>query len=449
MAGELQVSAATGTTVYFLLRNATGSIWNGSTFVAYVTANYADYDIAATEQGTASGYFVATMPAVGVGVYRWVAKTRAGGSPVEGDAVIASGEINWTGSVVVTQATIAGAVWDEILTGATHNISTSAGRRLRTLQDTGNYQFGAVWINTASANTGSTFPDDGTYLNPVQSLANALTVAAGATQTIKRFYLLNSSSITLAQAFDGYSFVGEDWFLALGGQDINACHIGDATISGIATAAGGTAPTIHDCFVGDVTLPPCTLFRCSMTGTFTVGSAGDYVFDQCFDAKASGTTPIIDFGAAVGGTSISLRDWHGGVEVRNMKAGDFLSIDGAGRLVLASSCTAGEVRIRGSFDITNSGSGQTITDTAVWNETQTIGAISTDGMNALMDLSAGVETNRTPRQALRLMLAALAGELSGAAGSTVRIRDTNDSKDRIVATVDAAGNRIAVTYDAS
>jgi hypothetical protein len=72
-----------------------------------------------------------------------------------------------------------------------------------------------------------------------------------------------------------------------------------------------------------------------------------------------------------------------------------------------------------------------------------------DGSLGMLDLAAGVETNRTLRQALRLMLATLVGKLSGAAGTTVSVRDTNDSKDRVVATVDSSGNRSTVTLDAS
>ena len=66
---------------------------------------------------------------------------------------------------------------------------------------------------------------------------------------------------------------------------------------------------------------------------------------------------------------------------------------------------------------------------------------------SLLDLSAGVETNRTVCQALRIMLSALAGKASGLATTTAVYRDTNDSKDRITATVDASGNRSAVTLD--
>jgi hypothetical protein len=59
-----------------------------------------------------------------------------------------------------------------------------------------------------------------------------------------------------------------------------------------------------------------------------------------------------------------------------------------------------------------------------------------------------VETGLTMRKALRLIAAATAGKVSGANGSTVTIRNAvADGKDRIVATVDASGNRTAITYD--
>lgn len=69
--------------------------------------------------------------------------------------------------------------------------------------------------------------------------------------------------------------------------------------------------------------------------------------------------------------------------------------------------------------------------------------------DALLDRANGIETSFTLRQALRLVLAASAGKLSGAATTTVAIRDVGDSKDRISATVDADGNRSAVTLDAT
>lgn len=60
---------------------------------------------------------------------------------------------------------------------------------------------------------------------------------------------------------------------------------------------------------------------------------------------------------------------------------------------------------------------------------------------------AAYEGTLTLRQAVRLMLAALAGKADGLAGVTVHYRDQADSKNRITATVDANGNRTVVTVD--
>jgi hypothetical protein len=61
-----------------------------------------------------------------------------------------------------------------------------------------------------------------------------------------------------------------------------------------------------------------------------------------------------------------------------------------------------------------------------------------------------LEVGLSLREALRIMAAALAGKVSGAGGSTVTIRAAEtDHKARITATVDANGNRTAVTIDGS
>lgn len=75
--------------------------------------------------------------------------------------------------------------------------------------------------------------------------------------------------------------------------------------------------------------------------------------------------------------------------------------------------------------------------------------LSNAGIDAIFDRTDGVETGYTMRQALRLMAAALLGELSGAATTTITIRDIGDSKTRVTATVDSDGNRSGVVYDVS
>jgi hypothetical protein len=57
-----------------------------------------------------------------------------------------------------------------------------------------------------------------------------------------------------------------------------------------------------------------------------------------------------------------------------------------------------------------------------------------------------VEGSITLKQAIQAVLAACAGEISGAETTTVTIRNASDTANAIVATVDADGNRSAVTY---
>lgn len=68
--------------------------------------------------------------------------------------------------------------------------------------------------------------------------------------------------------------------------------------------------------------------------------------------------------------------------------------------------------------------------------------------DAYLDRADAIEVGMTPRQAHRLEAAASAGVLSGAATTTVTINNAiANSKARITATVDANGNRSAVTTD--
>lgn len=69
--------------------------------------------------------------------------------------------------------------------------------------------------------------------------------------------------------------------------------------------------------------------------------------------------------------------------------------------------------------------------------------------DALLDRAAGVETGWTLRQAMRILLSALAGKASGLGTASAVFRDVGDSKNRITAGVDVDGNRTSVTLDAS
>jgi hypothetical protein len=67
----------------------------------------------------------------------------------------------------------------------------------------------------------------------------------------------------------------------------------------------------------------------------------------------------------------------------------------------------------------------------------------------ILNLEDSVETNYSLKQILRLISSIVAGKLSGADTPHVIFRDVNDTKNRVLATVDGVGNRIEVTPDVS
>ncbi len=76
-------------------------------------------------------------------------------------------------------------------------------------------------------------------------------------------------------------------------------------------------------------------------------------------------------------------------------------------------------------------------------------ALATDAVteiaNGYLDLASAVD-GLTPRQVQAVVMASVAGELAGAATTTVTVKNHDGTDTRIVATVDANGNRSVVNY---
>lgn len=85
----LTANGATGLNHDFYCYDGTGLVWNGTTFVAWVDANYAAYRVAATERGT-SGTFTATEPD---GTMRWEMRVRG--------ASLAASYVVWAETVLI------------------------------------------------------------------------------------------------------------------------------------------------------------------------------------------------------------------------------------------------------------------------------------------------------------------------------------------------------------
>ena len=125
-----------------------------------------------------------------------------------------------------------------------------------------------------------------------------------------------------------------------------------------------------------------------------------------------------------------------------------------GQRVLRSTNTQAEVAVNGNghvASVLHSSEANSIVVGAFAANSITASALASDAATeiATATLGATVEGSETLTQSVRLMRAALVGKLSGAATTTVTIRDAADTKARIIATVTADGNRTDVTTDAT
>ena len=105
MANEIHVDYASGNTLYAVVRNKAGDVWYiaGQVFEAWGTGGHDadDYDISLTDKDGSRyiGDFDCNIPA---GRYWVQIFLQAGGTPADGDNLIAGYEIVWTGTAVLT-----------------------------------------------------------------------------------------------------------------------------------------------------------------------------------------------------------------------------------------------------------------------------------------------------------------------------------------------------------
>lgn len=190
----------------------------------------------------------------------------------------------------------------------------------------------------------------------------------------------------------------------------------DATLTGSGTISSAASALIVQ--AAATLLGSGTITSAPLVGTvqMVAALAGSGAITSALQLLAGLTAALTGAGAASG----NLRGTLG------MDA----EISSEGELVTAASCAA-----------------------AVWNalaaEFDNIGSFGELVASVpSFDAADGIETGLTFREAIRLITAALAGKISGGAGTTITIRNAvADDTDRIVATVDDDGNRTAITYD--
>ena len=241
--------------------------------------------------------------------------------------------------------------------------ANSAGLQDLSTLLTAAYQ-GQVVFST-SGQAGTAIPV-GTRATPVNNFPDAITLANKL--GIRRIQLATSATLLSGANAQGKVFAGDnatvDTLQLRSGADVTDCGFENLTVSGILDGNN----IFKNCTVSDVSYVNGILQECSLTGTISVDGTAQANIINCWSGTAGisdSQLVTIDMGGA--GNSLALRNYSGGLKITNYSGGGAITLDfSSGRVVIDSTCTGGEIGIRGISEVTdNSAAGCTVLDETV------------------------------------------------------------------------------------
>lgn len=324
---KISTVTTTGRTVYCIVnRDADGYMLAtaGSSFAA--GAGYP----ALSEHATMKGLYVLNTndAAWDDGTYTIIAYSQAGASPAPAsDTVLSFGTMRILNDLEVS------------------SVNTGVS-----------YQDGAIWIDTNNGTAGTTPHVNGTADNPVDTLADALTLATAL--GINQFRLLPGSSITFTGNQQNQCWIGYGATIAGG----NNTHTGSYFEGAILTGSFKGAIRARNCILSALENFNGYFEHCILSGQLTP-AAGDNDFSRCTgDGPTSAKNPTLILNA-VSACNINVVGYQGILQVSELSGSDALFFDCcAGTLVLVADCTGGTVTRRGFHTLIDNSSTTTVYD---------------------------------------------------------------------------------------
>jgi len=201
---------------------------------------------------------------------------------------------------------------------------------------------GGVTIDTIYGTSGTLLGTNGTIVNPVNNYNDAYILATNL--GVKRFYLRPYSNITLINNHNYWRFIGKG-IINLNGQNIEGARFENcALISGTGYLDDAD---FQSCVMNGCSLPGCILHECLLTNDIVIQSGKDVTVATSTDyIPGDGSIPTF---VLQSGASLGLRNYHGAIMLKNMVASNSIKIDGMGRVLIDSSCSGGDITVRGNF----------------------------------------------------------------------------------------------------
>jgi hypothetical protein len=191
----------------------------------------------------------------------------------------------------------------------------------------------------------------GTPTNPVDNIPDARLIADR--ENLHGYNV--RGSFTLSEDHEFWAFEGSAATFAdilnLGGFSVESSRFSNVTLTG---AMSGAIEAV-ECVMEILTGLDGILRRCGLNQDITLAAAAEALLESCYSMVPGTTTPRIFYAA---NSDLNMRDFSGGIELRDMTTGCTSSIDlDPGHLVIDSSCTGGIVLVRGLGRITDNSAG--------------------------------------------------------------------------------------------
>lgn len=258
--------------------------------------------------------------------------------------------------------------------------TSSASATLQELLDIQYSSFGGgVTVDTTSPYTGTAYPT-GTPRQPVKTLTDAMSIA-----TIRGFttlFIVGDATIDSSGDYSRMIFIGESQTKTTMTVDtlanVTNAEFYDAHVTG---TLDGNAK-LKGCLITDLNYVHGVVESCILgLGTIVLGGSDTAHFLDCWSGVVGAGTPTIDLGGS--GQELSLRNYNGGIKLKNKSGSEKVSIDlNSGQVVLEDSIENGEIIIRGIGKLTdNSKAGATVDATHLLGKESIEGYIW-DGLTA-------------------------------------------------------------------
>jgi hypothetical protein len=223
---------------------------------------------------------------------------------------------------------------------------------------------GAVWVKPSSPYSGTSFPV-GTLLQPVNNMADALTIAIN--EGFSVFNLLEAVTIPATGDFSNKAFRGPvsatPVTIAAGAQ-VDNCDYEVLQLSGQLSGSS----LLRDCLIVNVTDFNGIMENCVIAGSVACTGSADTLFVNCYSSVDVVTVPTVSLGGA-SGPDVVFRGYVGDIRLTDLsRAAAKVSLDFvSGDLILDPTVANGTIVARGIGTVADNSTAPAVVQSKILN----------------------------------------------------------------------------------